>query len=99
MAANNPGTPAGTVSRTVSGTTANVALAKPTNQVMVTSLAANAIAFVAFGSTSAVVAVAATDTPILPGSVQVFSIPAVAGMYAAAIGSAGTLYFTSLEGS
>jgi streptogramin lyase len=98
MAANNPGTPAGTVSRTVSGTTANVALAKPTNQVMVTSLAANAIAFVAFGNSS-VAAVAATDTPILPGSVQVFSIPAVTGMYAAAIGSAGTLYFTSLEGS
>jgi hypothetical protein len=35
----------------------------------------------------------------LPGSVQVFSIPAVTGRYAAAIGSAGTLYFTSLEGS
>jgi hypothetical protein len=98
MAATNPGTPAGTVSRTVSGTSASVALAKPTNQVMVTSLAANAIAFVAFGSSS-VAAVAATDTPILPGSVQVFSIPAVTGMYAAAIGSAGTLYFTSIEGS
>jgi hypothetical protein len=89
----SPGT-AGTVSRSVSGTTANVALAKgSTNQtVMVTSPTANAIAFIEFGD-STVAAVAATGTPVLPGTVMVFTIGANV-THMAAIGSAGTLYAT-----
>ena len=93
-----PLTPAGTVSRTVTGTTARVTLAKTgLNQVMVTSAAANTIAFIKFGSVT--VEAAVTDTPILPGTVQVFTIPLDA-TNVAAIGTAGTtLYFTSGEGA
>lgn len=91
-------TPAGTVSRTVSGTTANVALAKGSRAqtIMVSSLAANAIAFVKFGS-STVEAVAANDTPILPGLVYFFTVGNDV-THMAAIGSAGTLYVTSGNG-
>jgi len=97
MAAVNPISPAGTVSRTVTGSSANVALAKAANQVVVTSPSTNSIAFIAFGTSSAVTA-AVTDTPILPGTVQVFST-GVNITYVAAIGTAGTtLYFTSGEG-
>ncbi len=98
MPALTPFTPAGTVSRTVTGTTARVALAKSgLNQVMVTSLAGNAIAFINFGSVT--VEAAVTDTPILPGTVQMFTIPQDT-TNVAAIGTAGTtLYFTSGEGA
>lgn len=97
MAAVNPISPAGTVSRTVTGSSANVALAKAANQVVVTSPSTNSIAFIAFGTSSSVTA-AVTDTPILPGTVQVFST-GVNITYVAAIGTAGTtLYFTSGEG-
>lgn len=97
MAAVNPITPAGTVSRVVTGTSANVALAKAANQVVVTSPSTNSIAFIAFGTSSSVTA-AVTDTPILPGTVQVFST-GVNITYVAAIGTVGTtLYFTSGEG-
>lgn len=96
-----PFTPAsaGTVSRTVSGSTAAVALFKGSvNQtVMVTSPAANAIAFIEFGD-STVVSVAATGTPVLPGAIMVFTVgPNVTHM--AAIGSSGTLYVTSGHGA
>lgn len=98
MAASNPLSPAGTVSRSVTGSSANVALAKAANHVMVSSPATNAIAFINFGTSSAVTA-AVTDTPILPGSVQVFST-GVNITYVAAIGTSGsTLYFTSCEGN
>lgn len=93
-----PGT-AGTVSRTVSGTTASVALAigSTSQTVMVSSPAGNAIAFIEFG-TSAVASVAATGTPILPGAIMMFTIgPNVT--HVAAIGSAGTLYFTTGMGA
>jgi hypothetical protein len=82
----------------VTDATGSVALAKSgLNQVMVTSAAANSIAFIAFG-TSAVTA-AVTDTPILPGTVQVFTIPHSV-THVAAIGTASTtLYFTSGEGA
>ncbi len=85
---------AGTVSRTVSGSTAAVALAKTGNPqtVMVQSPAANAIAFIEFGD-STVTAAAATGTPILPGAIMVFTV-AAAVTHMAAIGSAGTLYVT-----
>ena len=96
----NPFTPAGTVSRAVTGTTASVALSKAVlNQVMVTSAAGNAIAFIKFGIST--VEAAATDTPILPGTVMVFTVPS-GGLttHVAAIGTAGTtLYFTSGEGA
>ena len=89
---------AGTVSRTVSGTTANVALAQGSVQqtVMVTSPTANAIAFIEFGD-STVASVAATGTPILPGTVMMFSVGAGV-THMAAIGSAGTLYVTCGHG-
>lgn len=92
----NPFTPGSTVSRTVSGASANVALTGSGLQVMVSSLAANAIAFITFG-TSAVTA-ALTDTPVLPGTVQVFTIPP-GTTHVAAIGTAGTLYLTRGDGS
>lgn len=89
----------GTVSRTVSGSSAAVALAKTGSPqtVLVQSPAANAVAFIEFGD-STVAAVAATGTPILPGAIMVFTVgPAVTHM--AAIGSAGTLYVTSGHGN
>lgn len=94
----NPFTPGGTVSRTVTGTSANVALSKASaQQVMVTSAAGNSIAFIKFGDSSAVTA-AVTDTPILPGTVQVFTISGTA-THVAAIGTTGTtLYFTTGDG-
>lgn len=86
---------AGTVSRTVSGTSASVALFKggTSQQIMVNSPAGNAIAFIEFGD-STVASVAATGTPILPGVVMVFTVGQTV-THVAAIGSAGTLYFTS----
>lgn len=97
----NPFTPAsaGTASRTVSGSTARVALvfgARP-QTVMVTSPTANAIAFIEFGD-STVVAVAATGTPIMPGTVMVFTVGDQV-THMAAIGSSGTLYVTSGHGA
>jgi len=90
---------AGTVSRAVAGTTASVALAKGSvNQtVMVSSLAANAIAFIEFG-TSAVEAAIATGTPILPGQTQKFTVGSNV-THVAAIGTAGTLYITCGKGA
>ncbi len=89
---------AGTVSRTVSGSTQSVALAKGSipQTVMVTSPTANATAFIEFGD-STVVAVAATGTPILPGTVMMFSVGANV-THIAAIGSAGTLSITCGHG-
>ncbi len=89
---------AGTVSRTVSGSTAAVALAKTgvPQTVLVISPTANAIAFIEFGD-STVVSVAATGLPILPGTVMALTVaPSVTHM--AAIGSAGTLYVTCGHG-
>ncbi len=91
---------AGTVSRSVTGTTARVALFKPgtSQQIMVSSPAGNAIAFIEFGDAT-VVAVAATGTPILPGAIYTFTVgDAVTNV--AAIGTSGTtLYFTSGGGA
>lgn len=96
----NPFTPntTGTVSRTVSGTTARVALSQSGDQtVMVTSDTAALIAFIEFGDVT-VVAVAATGTPILPGTIMILTPPAAA-THVAAIGTSGTLYFTSGRGA
>lgn len=79
MPATSPFTPSNTIVITVAATTATVALPTPTgDQVMVSSLAANAIAYVNFGdSTVTVVVPTGTKqkaTPILPGTVQVFTV-------------------------
>lgn len=89
----------GTVSRTVSGTSARVALAKTGSPqtVMVSSPAGNAIAFIEFGD-STVASVAATGMPILPGAIMIFTV-AASVTDVAAIGSAGTLYFTCGHGA
>lgn len=93
----NPFTPGATVSRTVSGASASVALGAGGGlQVMVTSDPANSIAFIKFGESA--VTAALTDTPILPGTVQVFTIAATT-THVAAIGTAGTLYFTGGDGA
>ncbi len=97
MPALAPFTPGVTVSRTVTSSSANVAVTGTAQQVMVSSPLANNIAFINFGTSSAVTA-AVTDTPILPGTVQVFTIPSDA-THVAAIGSATTtLYFTRGDG-
>lgn len=96
----------GTVNLSVTGTTGNVALPRTGAsglyngaQIMVTSAPAGTIAFIKFGTSSSVTAVAATDTPILPGSIMVFTI-ASDTTYVAAIGTSGTtLYFSSGQGS
>lgn len=98
MAVINPFTPnsAGTVSATVAATTANIALSKGgvNQQIMVQSLAANAVAFINFGD-STVTAATATGTPILPGQIYLFTVGANV-TNVATIGTAGnTLYFTS----
>lgn len=89
-----PFTPAGTVSRTVTSSSANVALPTTSSnyQLMVTSAAGGNIAFIKFGTST--VEAAVTDFPILPGTQRVISFPANA-THVAAIGSATTtLYFT-----
>lgn len=99
----NPFTPntAGTVSRTVSGSSARVALSLSGDQtIMVTSdsgVASAAIAFIEFGDVT-VASIAATGTPILPGAILVLTPPSTA-THVAAIGTAGTLYFTSGRGA
>lgn len=97
MPALAPFTPAGTVSLAVTGASGRVALAKSgLNQVVVTSPGSSAIAFITIGDSAGTAAV--TDTPILPGTVQTFTIPTTA-THVAAIGTAGTtLYFTVGEG-
>jgi hypothetical protein len=102
MSTLNPLTPnaAGTVTATVASTTANIALSKTgiSQQIMVQSLAANAVAFINFGD-STVTAAVASGTPILPGQIYLFTVgPTVTNV--ATIGTAAnTLYFTSGQGS
>jgi len=90
---------AGTVTATVAATTATIALSKTGvgQQILVQSLAGNAVAFINFG-TSAVTAAVATGTPILPGQSYTFTVgDSVTNV--ATIGTAGnTLYFTSGQG-
>jgi len=102
MASTQPYTPnsAGTVNATVAATTANIALSKTAvnQQIMVQSLAGNAVAFINFGNSTVTVATA-TGTPILPGQIYLFTVGADV-TNVATIGTAGnTLYFTSGIGS
>lgn len=97
-------TPGPTVNLAVTGTTGSVALgtgggASGTPQVMVTAPAGGQIVFIKFGSSS-VAAVAATDTPILPGTAQIFTPPGGTTHVAAITAtSTQTLYFTTGHGS
>lgn len=89
----------GTVSRTVTSSTARVALSKTGSPqtVMVTSPSGGNIAFINFGDVTVTAAV--TDTPVLPGAIMVFSVGADV-TNVAAIGSATTtLYFTCGHGA
>lgn len=97
----NPFTPGQTVSLAVSATTSRVALpALSGNQVRVVNPAGGQIAFIKFGSST--VEAAVTDMPILPGTTQIFTLPAqttgglnVAGITAS---STATVYFTAGDG-
>lgn len=101
MSTANPFTPntAGTVAATVAATTAALALNKAGigQQIMVQSLAGNAIGFINFGD-STVTATVAAGTPILPGGSYTFTVGGNV-THVATIGTAGnTLYFTSGQG-
>lgn len=100
-AAVNPFTPntGGTITITVAATSASVALTKGgvDCQVMVSSLAANAIAFIEFGA-AANAATVATGTPILPGRVYTFTLGATQTNVATIGTAANTLYFTTGQG-
>ena len=92
-----PFAPGVTVSRTVTSSTARVALGVAGQACLVTSPSGGNIAFIKFGDVT--VEAATTDFPILPGVVMAIDPPAWA-THVAAIGSATTtLYFTSGYGS
>lgn len=91
-------TAGGTVSLAVTGASGSVALSKGdiSQQILVSSVGSNAIAFIKFGSSA--VSSATTEFPIVPGTIMLLSVgPGIT--HAAAIGTAGTtLYFTSGQG-
>ena len=92
-----PFTPGITVSRTVTSSTARVALGATGQAVMIQSIPSGNIAFIKFGDST--VEAVTTDTPVLPGVVMVLVPPATA-THMAAIGSATTtLYATSGYGN
>lgn len=93
----NPFTPQSTVSRAVSGSSANVALGTGSGLVLLIQNQSTNPAFFKFGDSSAVTA-ATTDTPILAGQSQVFTAPNDT-THVAAIGTDGTLYITRGNGS
>lgn len=93
----SPFTPGITVSRTVTSSTASVALGAVGQAQLIQSIPSGNIAFIKFGDSTVTAAV--TDTPVLPGVVLVLVPPATA-THMAAIGSATTtLYVTSGYGS
>lgn len=98
MPALAPLTPGATVTLSASGTTARVALpSKRGDQIRIANPAGGQIVFVKFGD--ATVTAAVTDTPVLVGSTDTFTVPP--GMtYVAGITSTGTatIYFTSGDG-
>lgn len=98
-----PFTPGSSIAITVAATSAAVALpTKPGDQVRIASLSGNAIAYIAFGiSTVAVVAptgTASNGVPILPGSVEIFTVPPNATSIATIGTAANTLYVTAGDG-
>lgn len=103
----NPFTPAesATVGSTIvaagvtTTTTVALRLGGVEQQVMVSALAGNtAVAFIKFGN-SAVTATTASDTPILPGEVMIFTVGPNVTHVAVVSAAAATLYFTSGHGS
>lgn len=103
-----PITPGNSIAITVAATSAAVAIpgrsamTQGADQVYVTSLAANAVAFVAFGISTMTVVIptgtAANGIPILPGTSRVFTVPP-GYTHIATIGTAGnTLYVTVGDG-
>lgn len=96
-----PFTPGPTVSQSSAGASAQVQLGKPGaiaggQQVMVTNPAGGTqtTAFIKFGSDATVTA-AATDTPILPGTQVILTVPANATNVAVFASAATLVYFTS----
>ena len=77
MPATSPFTPGSSILITVAATSA--AITMPTtkgDQIVISSLAANAIAYVAFGSSVVIpTGTAANGFPILPGTVNVLTVP------------------------
>lgn len=67
---------------------------------MITSPSTNPIIFILFAtSQAAALAVATTNTPILPGTVQIFTIPdGTTNIGAITSSASGTLYCTNGEG-
>ncbi len=103
MPALAPLTPGSSIVATLAASSAAIAL-PPLHgqQIMVTSLAANAIAYIAFGDTAPTVVIptgtAANGVPILPGTQRIFTVP-LGTLYVATIGTAGnTLIFTGGDG-
>lgn len=98
MPALAPFTPGGTVILAVTGSTGSVALAVGGgDQVRLLSIAANAILFFKFGTSTVTAAV--TDTPLIPGEVEIFTVPPGA-THIAAIGTVSTnLYATRGDGA
>jgi len=98
----NQFTPGNSIVATVATSSAAITLPGSGNQVMVSSLAANAIAYVAFSATTPTVVIptgtAANGVPILPGQQRIFTIPTGTALVAT-IGTAGnTLVFTRGDG-
>ncbi len=98
-----PFTPGNSVTITVTASSAATILPLSTGarQIRVSSLAANAISFIAFGTASTTVVIPTTTTngcPILPGTVEMFTVGAGV-THVAVIGTLNnTLYFTSGDG-
>lgn len=94
-----PFTPGATVSLAVTTSTARIALPVTKGpQIRIASVAANAATFIRFGTVT--VNAAVTDVPILPGTVEVFTVPPGATHVAAITGtSTATLYFTAGDGA
>lgn len=103
MPALAPFTPGYTKIITVAATTASLALPTGGDQILVSSLAANAIAFINFGDSTVTVVIPTgtqqAGTPILPGTVQTFTIP-IGATHIASIGTAAnSLYITRGDGA
>src|SRR5882757_7694149 len=99
-----PLTPGGSIAITVAATSAAVALPiLRGDQIVISSLAANAVAFIAFGiSTLTVVAPTGTQQngfPILPGTAQTFTVPPAATHIATIGTAANTLYMSAGDGA
>ena len=92
-----------TASRTVSGTSASVALplCVGVQQVRVLMVGATAVAFIRFGIATPT-ALVSVDLPIVNGVPELFTVPPhlmnAGTMYMAAIGTDGTIYVTPGEG-